>query len=240
MHKPLRVPFFSSVLLFCAFIGSLAYLDTIEVSEDIVKFVWLPFFTVVMVVNYYMELEVKVKLVKWGIIYILILVLGVVLGMWFDKQTIYSALMLGYNDYQIPLFPLVIGVFALYLPVTWIFWRRVCLLGCWKLLFCLTIYPIFIVLMVIKFLVDELVCTMGIQTPGCNRKVCRCPHCFLYLYLGIRRPQLRLVQTHELVQHRPSRRHWSASCLPHPSRFPKARERLAGPSSARGRRLAQP
>ncbi len=110
MHKPLRFPFFSSVLLFCAFIGSLAYLDTIEVSEDIVKFVWLPFFTVVMVVNYYMEPEAKVKLVKWGIIYILILVLGVALGMWSHKQTIYSALLLGYNGWRYHYFSILVGL----------------------------------------------------------------------------------------------------------------------------------
>jgi len=152
MHK---LQLYRSILWGFAFSCLMVFLDSIGVSEEIELLVWFPFSTAVFVVNYFMEPEVKVKFAKWGIIYILILVLGVVLAMWFDKQTIYSALMLGYNDYQIPLFPLVIGVFALYLPVTWIFWRKVYLLGCWKLLFCLTIYPIFIVLMIINIWVTN-------------------------------------------------------------------------------------
>jgi hypothetical protein len=36
----------------------------------------------------------------------------------------------------------------LYIPVTWIFWRNVSLSGIWKPLFCLTILPVFLVLMV--------------------------------------------------------------------------------------------
>ncbi len=53
---------------------------------------------------------------------------------------------------------LVIAVFfiPLYIPVTWIFWRNVSLSGFWKALFCLTIFPLFFVLMVFNFFLTDL------------------------------------------------------------------------------------
>jgi len=68
----------------------------------------VPFLAVLFVMRYFVEPEVK--LIKWGIIYILTVILGVVLGMSFDKQTIYSALMLRYNDFHYHYSPIVVGV----------------------------------------------------------------------------------------------------------------------------------
>jgi len=98
---------FSYVLMLCAF-GLTLHLDSIGVSQDIVRLVPVPFLSVLFVMGYFVEPEVK--LIKWGIICILTVILGVVLGMWFDKQTIYSALMLRYNDFHYHYSPIVVGV----------------------------------------------------------------------------------------------------------------------------------
>ena len=47
---------------------------------------------------------------------------------------------------------LVLGILflALYITVTWIFWRNVPLTGFSKALFCLTIFPVFLVLMILS------------------------------------------------------------------------------------------
>ena len=151
--------FLITVVPLCIF-GLAVYLDSIGVSEDtvgvILRLVGVLYLAVFCMSIYY--IYEKVDLVKWRIIYFLLFLVGV-LAIYFDKQTIYSALLTPvynvyqtinsaltpvYNVYQIPLFPLVIGVLiVLYIPVTWIFWRKVCLLGYWKLLFSLTIYPFF-------------------------------------------------------------------------------------------------
>jgi hypothetical protein len=52
---------------------------------------------------------------------------------------------------------LVLGILflALYITVTWIFWRNVPLTGFCKALFCLTIFPLFLVLMVVNVLLTD-------------------------------------------------------------------------------------
>jgi len=93
--------------MLCAF-GLVVHLDSIGVPRHIVRLVPVPFLAVLFVMRYFVEPEVK--LVKWGIIYILILVLGVALGMWSHKQTIYSALLLGYNGWRYHYFSILVGL----------------------------------------------------------------------------------------------------------------------------------